>query len=95
MEDYAGTYNMVFVWADYKSAGYWIHSSKDVHVKKKIGVKGQESEILPHSGRLALLFSSSYARQSNYSALHSSESKIWLYLPRDYLWKVWLSIQYE
>lgn len=95
VEGYADTYNAVFVWADYESAGYWMHSSKDMRVYKKIGMKGQESEILPHSGGLVLLFSSSYARQSNHSVLHSSESKIWFYLPRDYLWEVWLLIQYE
>lgn len=46
---------------------------------------GQKSEILPHSGWLILLLSSSYIRQLNYLALHSYESKIWLCIPKDYL----------
>lgn len=56
---------------------------------KRIGVKNgvgeEEGEILQHSGRLTLFFSSSYIRQSNYSALHSYESKIWLCIPKDSL----------
>lgn len=49
------------------------------------GLGEEEGEILQHSSMLTLFLSSSYIRQSNYSALHSYESKIWLCIPKDSL----------